>query len=342
MVRRGVRPSRVTYTAAVAGLNRPRHAEWGPKLEKLARLLQDRVDAPGDDGAPAGRSEAECEEGCLGLAGPGEVALPAGSPSQSGEGGAAGGSERESSRAPRCLGSMEAFGGAEVTSDITSLVSVLRKEGFHPSTRAYRSVIYACARVGLLAEAVALAREMERGLRGRPSPRGGKERRGTDHAVRGVGSRGLDVTGEATVRGAEAGEGVRGAGRAPPGTPEAPEPLGDGEAEEPDMSVVYNCIVCNFARAASRDSSSGGKKDDGCRLVRKGNRTHPETLPGKAVALEGDLISLLQDLAGLSEESLSEEAASGGVDVVGDSAPTSVSVGGGLASLQAGDMGARG
>ena len=289
MRRQGVRPSRVTYTAAVAGLNRPRYSEWGPKLEKLARLLHDR------------RGDGEREP-------------------EGGEGG-----DGPSPEDFDC--SIEALGDAGDAGGAACLLRVMRQEGFHASPRAYRSVIYACARVGHLSEAMALAKEMQssssaafsgaakRGggsssrpvLTGAGSSSSSSSSGGVLFEARGNGVRDDDdggrIAGRMMTEAARAGEGTRKEGelgeergveqgvgvedgereeegeageeggeqlarRLQLPTPTGAVAEGDPDDEsEFDITVVYNCIISNFARAATRlgasSSSSSSSEANG-------------------------------------------------------------------------------
>lgn len=174
-------PSRVTYTAAVAGLNRPRYAEWGPKLEKLARLLQNRADASYEawrsrGGGGDGDEKRERKTVKDGFAGKNvrratratRISGPAGKGTNAVEddtlNDSPNGTRNVVGDGPSIEdfdGSIEALGNAGQANGAACLLRVMRREGFHASPRAYRSVIYACARVGLLSEAVALAKEMD-------------------------------------------------------------------------------------------------------------------------------------------------------------------------------------
>ncbi|CAM9153084.1 unnamed protein product, partial [Scytosiphon promiscuus] len=159
MRKQGIRPSRVTYTAAVVGINRRRRVNWAPKLENIARLLQK---GPGDEPETAREGEATAT-----AAGAEKPTEETGVGEVTGEdtrgcavsGGDAGDARRPSPEELDC--SIEALGDADNAGGATSLLRVMRREGFHASPRAYRSVIYACARVGLLNEAMALAKEMQ-------------------------------------------------------------------------------------------------------------------------------------------------------------------------------------
>ncbi|CAM9485383.1 unnamed protein product [Laminaria digitata] len=284
MRRQGVRPSRVTYTAAVAGLNRPRYSDWGPKLEKLARLLHDR----------RGDGEDVREGGGGGLDGPSPEDFDC---------------------------SIEALGDAGDAGGAACLLRVMRQEGFHASPRAYRSVIYACARVGHLNEAMALAKEMqssssvalsvesdlnaakegelfssspvvtvpgesgvegegdgegqrvgvEVGVREGEGERGGaywegeREGRGGRDWV-GVGVREREEKGKGVEEGLEEGKGGGGGEGGEQLARLQPPPLGaitEDDGSEFDITVVYNCIISNFARAATQSGSGSSSSSSG-------------------------------------------------------------------------------
>lgn len=390
MRRQGVRPSRVTYTAAVAGLNRPRYKEWGPKLEKLARLLHDR----------------------------------------SWEGDGAGGEGRDGPSPEDFDSSIEALGDAGDAGGAACLLRVMRREGFHASPRAYRSVIYACARVGHLSEAMVLAKEMKSSssaavgaaAKGRtlssasaapsslsPDPRqavlgvgGGEGRKEKEGVAVGlavglgvgveveekVGEGGGDGEGTGDIRmrvgeGEQQGKGVRvgeeggvrvgvevregegeeagiGEGRRKGEGPVAGAVAEDDpeDGSEFDIEVVYNCIISNFARAATQSGTGGsgsingnGRSMDVCehrtgRLSRgtedkrravgdrhraAGARAGVGEGATMAVADTGPggdgegLVALLLGVTERAEGSLTDEGANGGVEVAAaEEAPPSV------------------
>lgn len=327
MRRQGVRPSRVTYTAAVAGLNRPRYAGWGPKLENLARLLQDRADSGDDDASAASGGGAALEEagerGGGGDDGTGSVGV-----SRRGAGG--------SGPSPEDFdGSIEALGDAGNADGAACLLRVMRQEGFHASPRAYRSVIYACARVGHLTEAITLAKEME-----------------TSRSEVALRSETLDVenssfgtkTGE--VGDIDAAEGADHGGGATAAdvnalTPSVTMVDGGGGVEEDrtaevgefDLAVVYNCIVCNFARAATQQKTGGaGDGNVGgastissvCEHRRGGDSSAVSSRDEQRRGVgredtkreeDGGLVALLLGAAESAEGSLGDEAAYGGVEI---------------------------
>lgn len=344
MRRQGVRPSRVTYTAAVAGLNRPRFSEWGPKLENLARLLQHRPED--DEVTPA--SPVSTDTG--GTGGADEVAV---------ERGVAGGGGGRPPAPEDYDTSIEALGDAGNAGGAACLLRVMRKEGFHASPRAYRSVIYALARVGHLSEAIALAKEMEScSSVAAVGMTGGKVREQLYQ-----GSPTLVVTDNAASSGrrrstarAAAGcdskpsEAMAGSAEGSTGFNEIAEDAQDGS--EFDMAVVYNCIVCNFARAACADSVRGGSRRgnvngdnhhlsicenrprmraEGMKAVRasradiedrviSGAHDVPEEDAGSQSGRGGGgdgagLVAHLLGVADRSEGSLAEEASKGGVAV---------------------------
>lgn len=252
MRRQGIKPSKVTYTAAVTGLNRPRYADWGPKLENLARMLQqprdddDHAAIPGESNTSVGMDGRECK----------------------GEG------ERRGPSHEDYDSSIEALGEAGDACGATCLLRVMHQEGFHASPRAYRSVIYACARVGHLTEAVTLARELEN------SRKGGGDlllERGRTSPVPDVNAStvryGLDAGAESTVveelglmPGRFVGDAlceetqpssspaqVSSVGNGVDEMKEGGDNSGEGERErEFDLDVVYNGIVCSFARVVTR------------------------------------------------------------------------------------------
>lgn len=429
MRRQGVFPSRVTYTAAVAGLNRPRYAEWGPKLEKLAMLLHQRANTSWDDRhyrKGGGRRDEDREGENGGFAGDiarrpgwkdeirrreGERANEAGErsgyrSSQDGRGkpGVEDGSRNDPRNSLRNAldggpsredfdGSIEALGDAGHANGAACLLRVMRREGFHASPRAYRSVIYACARIGLLSEAVALAKEMEaesdyagrRRRQSRPLPSGSNMMfaaeqatdlddaaavvvdsvsggmmgsSGTEGDRAGVvgTSDGVDQTlaivgdsaqvafrgqqdaydattlsaeeiGEERERSSAKVEVVVGGGRPHNGSTSSAtttatttlsghgaggEPEEDGE-EEYDLGVVYNCIVCNFARAAA-SGAFDEIGDGGWGSAGVSGATPAAVAEGDGgKADEGGLVSLLMDVTERAEGALDNEAANGGV-----------------------------
>lgn len=356
MRRQGVRPSRVTYTAAVAGLNRPRYADWGPKLENLARLLQDRSSS-GDDAPGASRPT----DGDVGLEETDGGVVGEGSSSGVFRVGAGSGPSPEDFD-----GTIEALGDAGNADGAACLLRVMRQEGFHASPRAYRSVIYACARVGHLTEAITLAKEMEIsssevqvGLRpemledddvehasvGRTKVgREDDEAEGEDrHSGRG-GVGGVDVLAPSTATVDRGIGGTAGGGGG-----------GGGEGGEFDLGVVYNCIVCNFARAATQKTGDGyADADRGfsdiCDQRRRGNvggasprGGQRRGLGGRGAAPRGGgggglkedeeerdegLVALLLGVAERAEGSLEDEASYGGVEVASaEGVPSSSPVG---------------
>lgn len=264
MRRQGIKPSKVTYTAAVTGLNRPRYADWGPKLENLARMLQqprdedDHAATPGESNAGVGMDGGECK------------------------GVVSGGGERRGPSPEDYDSSIEALGEAGDAGGATCLLRVMHREGFHASPRAYRSVIYACARVGHLTEAVTLARELEssRGRRkeggdlanGVPSQR--RRPSPVDDSIDvnasfvsdsfGAGARSTVVeelglaprrfVGDASYEEAQPSSPPARSSSEWSGIDEVKDGADDsGERErEFDLDVVYNCIVCNFARVVTR------------------------------------------------------------------------------------------
>lgn len=411
MRRQGVFPSRVTYTAAVAGLNRPRYAEWGPKLERLAMLLQQRTDTSWENRRyrrnERRREDREGRNG--GFAGDTSGRSDWRNETRGREGEPAGLDDSKRSDPPNSLrnalnsgpspedfdGSIEALGDAGHANGAACLLRVMRREGFHASPRAYRSVIYACARIGLLSEAVALAKEMEaegdcprrrrRRNRSPPSvlnsmsateqatdlsdrPAAGIDRasgemmgktqtEGASVGIVGTGNRvdqtralvgdfalvGFGVQGgtddAAALSSEEAGEGRReplssrkvevdaqvdgdqtGKGSASSTTTTATSLSGHEakvEAEDDedyDLGVVYNCIVCNFARAAA----SGAFDEVGAGVwgsSGSSGESPPAVGRGGGKGDESGLVSLLMDVTERAEEVLDNEAASGGVVV---------------------------
>lgn len=248
MRRQGIKPSKVTYTAAVTGLNRPRYADWGPKLENLARMLQqprdddDHAITPGESYTSVGVDGRDCEGVVSG-----------------------GGGERRGPSPEDYDSSIEALGEAGDAGGATCLLRVMNREGFRASPRAYRSVIYACARVGHLTEAVTLARELESSRKGcgdRLSQRGRTSP--VPDANASIVSDGFDAGAGSTVveelgrfvgdtlyEGAQPSEGFSSVGGGIDGVKEGGDNSGEGEREF-DLDVVYNCIVCNFARVVTR------------------------------------------------------------------------------------------
>ena len=289
MRKQGIRPSRVTYTAAVVGINRRRYGSWAPKLANLARLLQN---GPGTEaGGPVNAKIVDEVE--------------AGGGGSGGERGDRGGPSPEELDC-----SIEALGDADDAGGATSLLRVMRREGFHASPRAYRSVIYACARVGLLTEAMALAKEMhsssssavatqrrqkhqQREQQQQQQQQQQDQQLGIllsssngEDSVDGVDASALErppaevaqvacagLAGPQTKRGSAAEEkrrkprgftseeaslegGVAEDGAAAEGDSERGVVSEDEDGAEFDLAVVYNCIICNFARAATGGCST--------------------------------------------------------------------------------------
>lgn len=316
MRRQGVRPSRVTYTAAVAGLDRPRYAGWGPKLAKLARLLQQRPG--GDTGDPAGVEGERGNEG----------------------------EERNGPSPEDFDSSIEALGDAGDAGGAACLLRVMRQEGFNASPRAYRSVIYALARLGHLAEAITLAKEMGsccssaavagslRTLEASPS--------GAEDVIAPVGSGGLGE--QASRAGGVATAFMEGTPRAEEGIDALARPTqqipDDGVAEdwhdgtEFAIDVVYNCIVCNFARAATETNNSHyngggytnicenrGGSGQGCLFNAKGVAAVGGRASAQGSVGDGGLVARLLGVTERAEWSLAAEAANGGVHVSSTSSP---------------------
>ncbi|CAM9250790.1 unnamed protein product [Hapterophycus canaliculatus] len=316
MRKQGIRPSKVTYTAAVVGINRRRRVNWAPKLENIARLLQKR---------PGAEATAERGEGVK----PAAATKPAaargrdttGEAEREAEGcGSDAGSVTRPPSPEELDSSIEALGDADDAGGATSLLRVMRREGFHASPRAYRSVIYACARVGLLSEAMALAKEMQSSSsravavrqqqqhhqheqQHRYLPSSSREGGGVESAAGAAVSGGSPETacGKDVLSAAAPDSGERGregAGRGGSVGASVPAARGfpskssaaresafdtgvagqgsdhstrgvvdeDEDGAEFDIAVVYNCIICNFARAATGDGrsmSSGGGSSSG-------------------------------------------------------------------------------
>lgn len=335
MRKQGIRPSRVTYTAAVVGINRRRYGSWAPKLANLARLLQTGpgteagalVDAKNYDGV-------EADDG--------------------GRGGEGGGRRGPSPGELEC--SIEALGDADDAGGATRLLGVMRREGFHASPRAYRSVIYACARVGLLSEAMALAKEMHSSSSSAVATQqhqleqqqhepldlslssgdseGGvgeidvKQRKPPPAAVTKMAS--TSVAGLQTDRDG----GTEAKRRKPRGVPSKGASLEEDHAEdvaavdsdrhsnrgvvsedegeaEFDIAVVYNCIICNFARAATGGCSTVSHACDP-----RGGREPPKATvlvtAEKAVAAAAATAARRPAEASLSEGNRTSGRSSGG------------------------------
>lgn len=306
MVRQGVRPSRVTYNAAVAGLNRPRHSDWGPKLERLSRLLQDRAEAPGDDPSSL-PSRVEDVESVTGL------------PIQVGRQGRQPGEDKGQVSSIYFKSSAESLEETGNVDGVSSLISLLRQEGLHTYTRAYRSIIYACARVGLLAEAVALAKEMESEGKKRRQlrlKRQGRDGVSSDVDVSTVSPGGRtvsDVPAPTEVAPSEAGNmGSEIADVVSSGADAAGTHALLLELDEPDMALVYNCIACNFARAATQGSLSRDSKkgEVGDTPPSAEGTSEPSAASRSGQDREGDpadLMSLLLDLAKISGSALLDD-----------------------------------
>ncbi|CAM9647643.1 unnamed protein product [Ectocarpus sp. 4 AP-2014] len=401
MRKQGIRPSKVTYTAAVVGINRRRYTDWAPELANIARLLQN---GPGSHGGGGGGT-APTQEGGEKAGADGDVGKGEGG----GGGRGSGGGGRPSPEELDC--SIEALGDADDAGGATSLLRVMRREGFHASPRAYRSVVYACARVGLLDEAMTLAKEMqsssssafaaqrqqavvERPKRLReqlPSSfnddcevenRSIAEETPADEppalgdgaslgAAASFAERGLE---EETER--EAGNGGVASELVPRGVPSTGAASGgdcaqegslvanndrsnsnlgdvneDEDGAEFDLAMVYNCIISNFARAATGDGGGAGgvcdhrigrapagasvlavaekaaavaasavAEETGVGGGEQGGRSGPGKDGRRAEALGGDvpgegLVALLFGVAERAEGSLTDEVANGGVEI---------------------------
>lgn len=378
MRKQGIRPSRVTYTAAVVGINRRRYGSWAPKLANLAQLLQN---------GPA--TEADCP---VEQKNKDEVEVDGGG-SEGGEGGDGRGPSPEELDC-----SIEALGDADDAGGATSLLGVMRREGFHASPRAYRSVIYACARVGLLDEAMALAKEMHSSSSSAVATQQQHQQQqpldlslSSGNGEDGINDLDVSALGRPPVAAAKVassgvaglqrtgGDGIEGRQRKRRGLPskgaleegiaqdgaveDSRSKLGvvseDEDGAEFDIAVVYNCIICNFARAATGGScgvshacdprnrrepakatvmgtaekaaakvtaavslaqaDGGGSRSSGA-AVNEG-RTGVEATDGDRG--EG-LVALLFGVADRAVGSLTEEAANGGVELGEDkcSVPT--------------------
>lgn len=293
MRRQGVCPSRVTYTAAVAGLNRPRYAEWGPQLERVVRLLQQSADVSRRERSYQRREDRRRATGTAGT----RENMPQGDGVDTGVAGRDGvkeagdgidtsnGSENDVrnavNRGPSTGdfdGSIKALGDAGHADGAASLLRVMRQEGFHASPRAYRSVIYACARVGLLSEAVALAKEMQ------------------TESKSAIVYTSMNLM--ASVQDSN----------------DDDEYLteDDVDQEDYDLATMYNCIVCNFARAAA----SGALDEPGV-TGRRGKDEHSSASATRAVETpnERGLVSLLMRVTERAEGLIGEEA-SGAVGLI--------------------------
>lgn len=258
MRKQGIRPSRVTYTAAVVGINRRRRVSWAPKLANLARLLRN---GPGIADTEVGKVEADGSSRTGGGGGEGGR----GNNSEGGEGVDVRGASPEELDC-----SIEALGDADDACGATSLLRVMRREGFHASPRAYRSVIYACARVGLLNEAMALAKEMQSSSSSavalqqqqQPARLSSSSHSDADGVHLQYKNGAVPSSPECPLLPEE-----KVIGSAPGWSREVQENMSRGvinedeDAAEFNIAVVYNCIICNFARAATGggdDSSSSG------------------------------------------------------------------------------------
>lgn len=403
MRKQGIRPSKVTYTAAVVGINRRRYTDWAPELANIARLLQN---GPGSHGGGGGGGTAATQEGGGKAGADGGGGKGEGGGGGRGSGGGGGPSPEELDCSIEALGDADDAGGA------TSLLRVMRREGFHASPRAYRSVVYACARVGLLDEAMTLAKEMQsssssafaaqrqqavverpKRLREQQPPssfnddcevenRSIAEETPADElpalgdgaslgAAASFAERGLE---EETER--EAGNGGVASELVPPGFPSTGAASGEDCAQERslvasndrsngnlgavnededgaefDLAMVYNCIICNFARAATGDGGGAGgvcdhrvgrapagasvlavaekaaavaasavAEETGVGGGERGGRSGPGKDGGRAEARGGDvpgegLVALLFGVAERAEGSLTDEAANGGVEI---------------------------
>lgn len=239
--------------------------------------------------------------------------------------------------------SIEALGDADDAGGASCLLGVMRQEGFHASPRAYRSVIYACARVGLLSEAMALAKEMQssssdtaeaaRRQRLGPSPSVGvgenpsglpRETAAQEAADVGEGTAAIvDRTAALGVPAGSAGDAV-GLARSRPTEAEGVVSGDTDDGAEFDLAVVYNCIVCNFARAATQAGDDGDGYNRICE--HRTNRDPAQARRRRGVVAEeleeerggdsDDLVALLAGVAERAEGSLTDEAANGGVEVI--------------------------
>lgn len=401
MRKQGIRPSKVTYTAAVVGINRRRYTDWAPELANIARLLQN---GPGSHGGDASSTAATREGGGKARAGGG------GGKGEGGSGGRGSGGGGPSPEELDC--SIEALGDADDAGGATSLLRVMRREGFHASPRAYRSVVYACARVGLLDEAMTLAKEMQSSSSSAfaaqrqqavvERPRRRREQQPPSSCNDGCEVENRRIAQEASAGGPAAlGNGVslgaaesfaeRGLeeeteretgnggvtselvprGVPSTGTASSEDCAKDGslvasndrsnsnrgavnedeDGAEFDLAMVYNCIICNFARAATGDSGGGvggvcdhriGQAPAGASVLAVaekaaaaaaasveetgvgggdgGGRSGPGEDGGRAKARGGNvagegLVALLFGVAERAEGSLTDEAANGGVEI---------------------------
>ncbi|CAM9604254.1 unnamed protein product, partial [Ectocarpus sp. 12 AP-2014] len=402
MRKQGIRPSKVTYTAAVVGINRRRYTDWAPELANIARLLQNGPGSHGGGGGgTAGTQEGGGKAGADGGGGKGEGGVGGG-----GIGGGGGPSPEELDCSIEALGDADDAGGA------TSLLRVMRREGFHASPRAYRSVVYACARVGLLDEAMTLAKEMQsssssafaaqrqqavverpKRLREQLPPSSFNDDCEVESrsiagetpadeppvledgaslgAAASFAERGLEeeiereagnggVASELVPRGvpstgAASGEDCAQEGSFVASNDRSNSNLGavneDEDGAEFDLAMVYNCIICNFARAATGDGGGAGgvcdhrvgrapagasvlavaekaaavaasavAEETGVGGGERGGRSGPGKDEGRAEARGGDvpgegLVALLFGVAERAEGSLTDEAANGGVEI---------------------------
>ena len=332
MRKQGIRPSRVTYTAAVVGINRRRYGSWAPKLANLARLLQN---APGT----------EAGDGPVDAARFGDVEI------DGGERGSEGGDGRGPS-AEELDCSIEALGNADDAGGAKRLLGVMRQEGFHASPRAYRSVIYACARVGLLSEAMALAKEMHSFSSGAVATQQRQQQRqqhislssgNGEEFVSDVdvgapkqppaaaiattapsGARSQTSGGSAAAEKRRKSHGLPSEGVSSDGDlaedGAAVDSRGkrgvvseDEDGAEFDIAVVYNCIICNFARAATGGCSTVSHACDP-----RGGREAPEATvlaTAEKVAAEAAAASAARSARTSSREGSRSGSRSSGADV---------------------------